>query len=126
VLLDVSVDAVQGGQDNDVQENRTLSQALGPKRLEDLQDIAGGGLKRKQARTKIWAVLNEIDQGYLRRCQRTFKQWCETGQQMRDEKIANLEDYLAVRALDCGAKFVVSSLMKKFRADTCRKAGLFA
>ncbi|CEN60522.1 hypothetical protein ASPCAL02958 [Aspergillus calidoustus] len=104
---DMSVDAVQGGQDNDVQKNRTLSQALGPKRLEDLQDIAGGGLKRKQARAKIWAVLNEIDQDYLGRCQRTFKQWHETGQQMRDEKVTNLEDYLAGRALECGANWVV-------------------
>jgi hypothetical protein len=126
VLLDVFVEAVQGGQDNDVRKNRTLSQALGPKRLEDLQDIAGVGLKRKQARAKIWAVLNEIDQGYLSRCQRTFKEWCDTGQQMRDEKVENLENYLAVRALDCGAKFVMSSPMNKFRADTYRKAGLFA
>jgi hypothetical protein len=85
-----------------------LSQALGAKRLEDLQDIAEGGLKRKQARAKIWSVLNEIDPDYLGRCQRTFKQWYETGQQMRDKTFANLEDYLAVRALDCGAKLVMS------------------
>jgi hypothetical protein len=104
VLLDVSVDAVQGGQEKDVQKNRTLSQALGPKRLEDLQDITKGGLERKQVRAKIWSVLNEIDQDYLGRCQRTFKQWYQTGQQMRDKTFTNLDDYLAVRALDCGAK----------------------
>jgi hypothetical protein len=89
-------------------KNRTLSKALGSKRAEDLKDLADGGLKRKQARAKIWSVLNEIDQDYLGRCQRTFKQWYETGQQMRDKTFASLEDYLVVRALDCGAKSVMS------------------
>jgi hypothetical protein len=73
-LLDVSVDAVQGVKDNDKQKNRTVTKALGPKRLQDLQAIAEGGLKRKQARAKIWSVLNKIDQDYLGRCQRMFRQ----------------------------------------------------
>jgi hypothetical protein len=66
-----------------------------------------GGLKRKQSRAKIWSVLREIDQDYLGRCQSAFKQWYETGQQMRDQTFATLENYLAVRALDCGAKYVI-------------------
>ncbi|KAL5042058.1 hypothetical protein BDW71DRAFT_200911 [Aspergillus fruticulosus] len=66
-----------------------------------------GGLKRKQSRAKIWSVLKEIDQGYLGRCQSTFKQWHKTGRQMRDKSFATLKDYLAARALDCGANWVV-------------------
>ncbi|GFF64236.1 ophiobolin F synthase [Aspergillus lentulus] len=106
---DVSVDAVQDGPSYRLSQDKDgiLPKALGSKRLEDLQNIAEGGLKRKQSRAKIWSVLNEIDQDYLGRCQRTFKQWYQTGQQIRDKMFASLEDYLAVRALDCGANWVV-------------------
>jgi hypothetical protein len=108
-LLDVSVDAVQDGPSCRLSQDKDglLSKALGSKRLEDLQNIAEGGLKRKQARAKIWSVLNEIDQDYLGRCQKKFKQWYETGQQMREKTFASLDDYLAGRALDCGAKYVM-------------------
>ncbi|PKX88696.1 putative polyprenyl synthetase [Aspergillus novofumigatus IBT 16806] len=106
---DVSVDAVHDGPSCRLSQDKDgiLLKAVGSKRLEDLEDIAEGGLKRKQARAKIWSVLNEIDQDYLGRCQKKFKQWYETGQQMRDKTFASLEDYLAVRALDCGANWVV-------------------
>ncbi|EAW21078.1 putative polyprenyl synthetase [Aspergillus fischeri NRRL 181] len=106
---DVSVDAVHDGPSCRLSQDKDgiISKALGSKRFEDLQDTAEGGLKRKQARAKIWSVLNEIDQDYLGRCQKKFKQWYETGQQMRDKTFASLEDYLAVRALDCGANWVV-------------------
>jgi hypothetical protein len=124
---DVSVDAVQGaktvsrrhGLDIEMilglpfspgkclEGNKTLSKALGPERYEDLRAIMDGGLKRKQSRAKIWSALREIDQDYLSRCQSTFKQWYETGRQMRDQTFASLENYLAVRALDCGANWVV-------------------
>jgi hypothetical protein len=106
---DVSVDAVQDGPSCRLSQDKDglLSKALGSKRLEDLQNIAEGGLKRKQARAKIWSVLNEIDRDYLGRCQKKFKQWYETGQQMRNKTFASLDDYLAVRALDCGANWVV-------------------
>jgi hypothetical protein len=126
-FLDVSVDAVQGaktvsrrhGLDIEMilglpfspgkclEGNKTLSKALGPERYEDLRAIMDGGLKRKQSRAKIWSALREIDQDYLSRCQSTFKQWYETGRQMRDQTFASLENYLAVRALDCGAKYVL-------------------
>ncbi|KAF4204886.1 hypothetical protein CNMCM8927_006919 [Aspergillus lentulus] len=106
---DVSVDAVQDGPSYRLSQDKDgiLPKALGSKRLEDLQNIAEGELKRKQSRAKIWSVLNEIDQDYLGRCQRTFKQWYQTGQQIRDKTFASLVDYLAVRALDCGANWVV-------------------
>ncbi|KAL4860634.1 hypothetical protein BDV12DRAFT_191585 [Aspergillus spectabilis] len=103
---DVSVDAVQGAE-TCLESSEALSKALGSERFEDLQAIMEGGLKRKQSRAKIWSVLREIDQDYLGRCQSTFKQWYETGQQMRDQTFATLENYLAVRALDCGANWVV-------------------
>ncbi|RHZ52929.1 hypothetical protein CDV55_103714 [Aspergillus turcosus] len=103
ISLNVSVDAVQGGQDKDVQKDKDSIAGVRAERLEDLKNIAEGGLKRKQARAKIWSVLND----YLGRCQRTFKQWYETGQQMRDKTFAHLEDYLAVRGLDCGANWTV-------------------
>ncbi|KAL4756114.1 bifunctional terpene synthase/polyprenyl synthetase family protein [Aspergillus foveolatus] len=106
---DVSVDAVQDGPScrHSQDEDGILSKALGSKSFEYLRDIGEGGLKRKQARAKIWSVLNRIDQDYLGRCQKKFKQWYETGQQMRDKTFSSLEDYLAVRALDCGANWVV-------------------
>ncbi|KAL3486676.1 putative polyprenyl synthetase [Aspergillus germanicus] len=103
---DVSVDAVKGVQ-TCLEGNEALSKALGPERYEDIKAIMEGGLKRKQSRAKIWSALREIDQDYLGRCQSTFKQWYETGQQMRDQTFATLENYLAVRALDCGPNWVV-------------------
>ncbi|KAL2870569.1 bifunctional terpene synthase/polyprenyl synthetase family protein [Aspergillus lucknowensis] len=103
---DVSVDAVQGAK-TCLEGNKILSKALRPERYEDFQAATDDGLKRKQARAKIWSALREIDQDYLGRCQSTFKQWYETGQQMRDQTFENLETYLAVRALDCGANWVV-------------------
>ncbi|KAL2837121.1 putative polyprenyl synthetase [Aspergillus pseudoustus] len=103
---DVSVDAEQGAE-TCLERNEALSKVLGSERFADLQAIMEGGLKRKQCRAKIWSVLREIDQDYLGRCQRTFKQWYETGQQMRDQSFPTLANYLAVRALDCGANWVV-------------------
>ncbi|KAE8389478.1 isoprenoid synthase domain-containing protein [Aspergillus alliaceus] len=49
----------------------------------------------------------DVAQGGGQDNDRTFKQWYETGQEMRDKTFANLEDYLAARALDCGANWVV-------------------
>ncbi|KAL4917736.1 isoprenoid synthase domain-containing protein [Aspergillus aurantiobrunneus] len=92
---DVSVDAIQTARvHEDVQRNEPTI-------------AIESSLRRKQARAKIWSVLNDLDAEYFARCQKTFTQWFETGRQMRDQAFINLEDYLATRAVDCGANWVV-------------------
>ncbi|KAL2824204.1 polyprenyl synthetase [Aspergillus cavernicola] len=104
---DVLVDAIQTPDVQGAQKNELLDKAAGTKQVEVLAGINNGSLRRKQVRAKIWSVLNELDSEYLGRCRTTFRQWFETARQMRDRTFTNLDDYLATRALDCGANWVV-------------------
>ncbi|PYH39763.1 polyprenyl synthetase [Aspergillus neoniger CBS 115656] len=56
---------------------------------------------------KIWAIQKVLDPAYLSRCQTTLRQWFETAQQIRDKYFTDIDDYLATRAVDCGANWIV-------------------
>jgi hypothetical protein len=70
------------------------------------------GLKRKHARAKIWSILTELDPDFSRQSQFAWNEWSKTGHEMRDGRFENLEEYLATRALDCGAKSAIPLIHK--------------
>jgi hypothetical protein len=84
-----------------------LKRALGHEGIKNLIKLDESALKRKHARAKIWNVLNKLDLDYACRSQKAWRQWFETGHGMRDANFTNLEEYLATRALDCGAKYTI-------------------
>ncbi|KAE8149070.1 polyprenyl synthetase [Aspergillus avenaceus] len=103
---DVIIDAIPTIQE-DIENSDMFKRALGAKNFEALKSLDLTGLKRKHARAKIWSILTQIDSEYAARSQKYWRQWFETAHGMRDANFANLEEYLATRALDCGANWVV-------------------
>ncbi|KAL7661591.1 hypothetical protein ACMYSQ_000983 [Aspergillus niger] len=104
VYDDVAVDAIQPT--NPLLEDTTLTRVLGARKVGILMEPNEVHRTRKQIGAKIWAILKEIDPDYYSRCQANFTQWHVTGRQMRDKHFTSIKDYLATRALDCGANWV--------------------
>ncbi|GAT28430.1 polyprenyl synthetase [Aspergillus luchuensis] len=102
---DTSVDAIQPARP--VLTDPVLTRALGAEKAEDITTVNGNPQRKQQIMAKIWAIQKELDPAYLSRCQTALRQWFETAQQIRDQCFTDIDDYLATRAVDCGANGLV-------------------
>ncbi|BCS09726.1 hypothetical protein ALUC_30543A [Aspergillus luchuensis] len=102
---DTSVDAIQPARP--VLTDPVLTRALGAEKAEDITTVNGNPQRKQQIMAKIWAIQKELDPAYLSRCQTALRQWFETAQQIRDQCFTDIDDYLATRAVDCGANWIV-------------------
>lgn len=100
----MSVDAIQPARP--VLTDPVLTKALGAEKAKEITTVNGSPQRKQQIMAKIWAIQKELDPAYLSRCQTTLRQWFETAQQIRDKYFTDIDDYLATRAVDCGAKSV--------------------